>query len=390
MCNTPYLNTHKDLHFRRQVGQTLVYCFQKSSGCVWMGPVHQLDQHLQYNQLGTDEDCRYVEVLCPYQCRMHIARRKLKKHMQEDCEKRQYRCNYCDEEGPFGYIVNSHLPLCPKFPTKCPKGCDDMMKREELKLHLENDCQYFEVPCEFAYAGCTNGKVRRKDMTKHMDDNCQAHMKLLAAHDRKKDAEIEALKEQVQLLTATLTRRLQTPQELVAPNAQNIGFVAPPRLEFKSFNEYASKKRKWRSPSFYSHVGGYKMCLLVLPNSQVDAEGNQQVGVYLQMLKGEFDDVLKWPFYGKVVVRLINQKDPDSGHINHTLIDDASYRSSKFSINMVNRVVGMEATSCWGCVNFASMSTLVDKSNDSVQYVRDNMVVFQVTEVSLLNRDRES
>ena len=387
MCNTPNLNTHKDLHYRRQVAQIQIFCTNKSSGCAWQGTVQDLDKHLNYGQVGSEENCRYVDAFCPYLCRMHIVRNKLQRHMQEDCDKRPYKCNYCNEEGTHGFIIKSHLPVCPKFPTKCPKDCDNLMRREELQTHLATQCPNMEVACEFAYAGCSDKGIRRKNLKKHMDESGQAHVILLAAHGRKKDGEIEALKAQVQLLTNTLTRRFQSPQDLIGPGTPAIGFVPPPPMVFRQFREFASKKKKWRSPSFYSHIGGYKMSLLVLPNSQTDATGNQQMGVYLQLLRGEFDDQLQWPFHGKVIVRLVNQVGGDNGHIDHNLLDASSYRSSKFNKSMVDRVTGAEATSCWGCVNFVSMKTLEEKSSENIRYLREDSLIFHVLEVSLLSAE---
>ena len=386
MCNSPNLNTLKDIHYRRQVGQTPVYCSKKSHGCPWQGAVSELSNHLKYNEVGTKDDCEFVAVSCPLACRLHITRKKLEWHMQEDCEKRPYKCNFCNEEGTHGFIINVHRPTCPKFPTKCPKNCDELLRREELPQHLAKYCLNAIVSCDFTYAGCKSSSIRRKDLKAHMENSSQMHLTLLATHGRRKDKEIEALKAQVQLLTATLARRLQSSQDVVAPDASEIGFVSPPQQVFKNFGEYASKKKKWRSSAFYSHVGGYKMCLLVLPNAQVDSAGNHYLGVFMQMLKGEFDDQLTWPFYGKVVVRLVNQVDAcgSDGHIDHTLIDASSYGSSRFSMNMVARVTGTEATSCWGCVNFVPMKILEDRANDSIRYLRENSVIFQVLEVRLL------
>ena len=54
------------------------------------------------------------------------------------------------------------------------------------------------------------------------------------------------------------------------------------------------------------------MCL------RVDANGygvckNTHVSVYLYMMRGEYDDSLKWPFRGDIIVQLLNQVE-DCGH----------------------------------------------------------------------------
>lgn len=383
MCNCLNLNTHKDIHYRRLVGQVKIYCDKKSKGCKWQGEVQALERHLSYGSVSKG-DCMYLEVPCPYACRRHIARNKLKDHMNNDCQKRPFKCNYCNEEGSYNYVVNSHLPICDKFPTKCPKGCGELLCRNEIKNHLATKCPLQDVTCEFGYAGCNTQDLCRKDTKRHLEDNAQAHLSFLATYYKEKDREIEALKAQVQTLTNALTRSFKSPVGTVAPNAHEIAFIPPPTLAMRKFSEFRSRNEKWKSPAFYSHIGGYKMCLLVLPNSQVDNAGNKRLGVYLQMLRGEYDDLLKWPFHGKVVVRMLNQL-ADENHIELVLLDASSYRSSKFQVSMVDRVTGAEPNSCWGCANFVPMKNLETNSKANTQYLREDSLMFQVVDVCLLH-----
>ena len=57
---------------------------------------------------------------------------------------------------------------------------------------------------------------------------------------------------------------------------------------------------QWMSPPFYTHYGGYKMCLSLYPNGTQEAYGNH-ISVFFHMMSGEFDDHLKWPFPGAIV-----------------------------------------------------------------------------------------
>ena len=88
-------------------------------------------------------------------------------------------------------------------------------------------------------------------------------------------------------------------------------------LVITNFAERKSSKRVWHSPPFYTHPQGYKMCLTVYANGDGDGE-DTHVSVYTHLMKGAFDDNLKWPFQGRVVLQLCNQLE-DKRHCGHTI-----------------------------------------------------------------------
>ena len=70
-------------------------------------------------------------------------------------------------------------------------------------------------------------------------------------------------------------------------------------------SEYTKKKSdtvKWYSDSFYTHHKGYKMCLYVYAAGY---DGYVTVGLFL--MKGPYDDQLRWPLKGHCEVKLLNQ-----------------------------------------------------------------------------------
>ena len=68
------------------------------------------------------------------------------------------------------------------------------------------------------------------------------------------------------------------------PKAEAIS-VAPVLIVFNDFQQHTI----WWSPPFYTHPQGYKMCLKVFPNGNRYGE-NTHMSVYINILKGEFDD----------------------------------------------------------------------------------------------------
>lgn len=60
------------------------------------------------------------------------------------------------------------------------------------------------------------------------------------------------------------------------------------------------------SPSFYTHVNGYKMCARLYLNG--DGLGrNTHLSVFFVMMRGNYDSLLRWPFRQKVTFLLLDQ-----------------------------------------------------------------------------------
>ena len=88
-------------------------------------------------------------------------------------------------------------------------------------------------------------------------------------------------------------------------------------FKMKDYSSIKSGKKWWYSAPFYSHAGGYKLCLGVMPSGNGDGKGTH-VSVYVYRMKGENDDLLEWPFRGQVTFELLNQA-ADSDHITRTV-----------------------------------------------------------------------
>ena len=68
---------------------------------------------------------------------------------------------------------------------------------------------------------------------------------------------------------------------------------------------------------FLHHPNGYKMCLSVNANGEGSGRGTH-LTVFVCLMPGEFDNQLKWPFRGKITVKLVNQEE-DKDHVVETM-----------------------------------------------------------------------
>ena len=69
------------------------------------------------------------------------------------------------------------------------------------------------------------------------------------------------------------------------------------------------------SPAFFTHPRGYRMCLRVNPKGEGNGKGTH-VSIFTYMMRGPFDDYLKWPFRGKITIQMVNQA---GDHVEKTI-----------------------------------------------------------------------
>ena len=93
---------------------------------------------------------------------------------------------------------------------------------------------------------------------------------------------------------------------------------------FKStnFKAYKTSQLCVDSNTFYSHPGGYKMCVGIHPNGDGSGEGTH-LSVFTELIEGCYDNQLHWPFLGTVIVELLNQLG-DNNHHRVVIVHDAS------------------------------------------------------------------
>lgn len=179
---------------------------------------------------------------------------------------------------------------------------------------VKKDCLVLPIECEFAYAGCTE-KVPQANMAAHLVDKIAQHMTLLARQHRKDRTEIEALRGTVNSkhlpvqqppTFGTIPIKKSKPLPIQPPAYHTV----PIELTVSDVEE---RPGMWTSTPFYLKTG-YKMVLEVYPECEYDAcshyfeDYHNFLAVYLYIIRGEFDEQLKWPFVGEVDVKMINQR----------------------------------------------------------------------------------
>ena len=176
-------------------------------------------------------------------------------------------------------------------PMKCPNKCGEtVIERQHLSKHLEETCPLQVIKCEFSYAGC-EVECQRRHMQTHLDKNLKVHLNkvsqctiALQSRTEQQQGIIEQQQKQIVALMSALALNVQKPLVPV--------FVPPPDIVMTDFEKLKNAGDKWYSSPFYSHIGGYKMCLCVYAHGIGDGEATH-VSVFCCLNRGEYDDQLK-------------------------------------------------------------------------------------------------
>ena len=356
LCKKAPLKTTDDRFFKRKVRQLKVRCHNKSAGCRCVGELGELGNHLNLGSL--EGQCDFVEFECPLKCGQILQRRNVEEHKSNDCAKRPFSCDYCNYESTHEKVVNDHWPKCQHFPEVCPNKCStDTIEHRFLQHHLQEQCPLQEIPCKYSFAGC-QATVKRKSMQKHLDENKDEHLDITAL-------ECDDLKKKLTDLTLVFNKMAAKPI-----------FNPSPDMIMNEFERRKEESESWYSPAFYTHVGGYKMCLNIDANGWSTGEGTH-VSVFICMMKGEFDSHLKWPFKGEITVELVNQKEGGKNYerkpVEHTDSDECDR-------NFQRVTEGERAGKGWGYPKFISHADLY-KPEKGKEYLLNDTLIFRVTKV---------
>ena len=308
----------------RRIKELKVKCDNHKNGCKWEQELAQMEEHLS--------KCGYAKVDCENNCKQFLLRNNLRNHLKNQCPMREYQCPKCKEKGKYQTITTDHLEVCLEQDITCPNPeCGVRYKRKETYKH-RSQCPNEKIECSYSKIGCKH-KSLRKDMPEHIKESTEDH------------------------LTLSMTQ---------------IATFLSTTIKMNNFCLKKTSDTEWYSPPFYSHPGGYKMCLNVVANGLDDAEGTH-VSVSLFMMRGENDDDLVWPFQGEVSVTLLNQ------------LEDKDHREAKATYNTDeredhnSRVTDGKRGGAYSEPQFISHEELGHKADTNCQYLKDDSLYFRVS-----------
>lgn len=162
------------------------------------------------------------------------------------------------------------------------------------------------------------------------------------------------------------------------PNQGFLGSVTPFYFTVDNYSHLKKNALKWFSPPFYSHTQGYKLCIEVDVAGTSVGEGTH-VSVLVHLLRGEYDEQLKWPFHGQVKVKLLNECG-DHNHFEGTI----EYNDDTPLVNC-GQVTDREKSTGWGIPLFIESSKLLRHSALDCEYLKYDRLCFVVSSIDVIH-----
>ncbi|TRY79633.1 hypothetical protein TCAL_12385 [Tigriopus californicus] len=351
------INLDNDPITKEKIMQSMIYCIHKDEGCKWSGQLSKLKGHLNtcqkdavacLNQCGakiarmmmedhmlytctkrlvpcqycrkdftgaTIDDhqtqCGFEPVHCENKCGQKIQRNRLKAHQVNTCSKRLVTCQYCTRSFTAD-TLQSHHKKCHLFPVPCPNRCHvGTLSREDIEPHLAQECEAIVLQaCQFREAGC-NFRGSRSTLDQHYHESTQVHLDLMCSLVHKQQAHIS---------------QLTTQLERAHTNYNGVLLWKIKDLRAKLDEAKSSEGLELVSMPFYTSQCGYKLQASLFLNGNGGGEASH-MSVYIKILPGEFDSILKWPFKHTVSFSLLDQNEDrkQACNIVESFIPDPSW-----------------------------------------------------------------
>ena len=131
---------------------------------------------------------------------------------------------------------------------------------------------------------------------------------------------------------------------------------------------------QWWSKPFYTAPDGYKLQIRVDANGGASGKGTH-VSVYVNLLKGEYDDILTWPFKCDITIQLLNWRE-DKGHVEKTIDHYNTLIANRIRVTQGYRTLGG-----LGYPQFIPHSDLYYNITNNTEYINNDILCFVVSKV---------
>ena len=138
---------------------------------------------------------------------------------------------------------------------------------------------------------------------------------------------------------------------------------------------YAIQKDQYL-PSFDTHSHGYQMCIRVDTNGSGPGKGTH-VSIYTCLMRGPYDEHLKWPFRGEITIQIVNQAG------DHSHVEETNCYNDKTPDSSAGRVTDNKGSCGWGFHQILAHTDLEYNAAKKTQYLKDSIIIVRVVRVKI-------
>ena len=346
--------------------------------------------------------CPSRPIPCPNDCGVYPERQNLDTHLINECTKQKVKCPFTyagcyatshpnDLQHHMESNVSNHLFLLASFSQKQIDVTTDLSQKvsdlekqvlrgvqPQSKAHYgfpadkESDAGVVASEQQQPYGASASSEII--NLTRQVDQ-----LKLFCSNRdetiRQQGEKIKELERQNQMLYEKVETLLHRPSVEGGGSIQELRShlcIVPVVYTVSDYSIRLSQSDLWFKPHpFYTYPQGYKMQLSVCVHGDGAGKGTH-MSVFLSLMKGEFDNQLKWPFRGSITVQLLNQE-ADAEHYT----DCITYRDGTPD-QMAGRVMDeRRLAKPWGKVKFIAHQSVLPK------FVKSNCLKFCIVKVEV-------
>lgn len=202
--------------------------------------------------------------------------------------------------------------------------------KRRRKYRHRRVCSLEVVEYDFKHVGCME-KLTRKDKSAHLEKNVASHLLLQTSSYKSLMETHMLLQQQVAELSKIVRSITRTGQDSLATSPSvSLPLTLRRTFTMEKFSLHKSNGDTWHSEPFFTLLNGYKFCLRVRACGEGKGE-DTHASVFVNLMKGEFDGSLKWPFTGEITIEIVNNESGERHtcaiHFNEdTATEDTAYR----------------------------------------------------------------
>jgi regulator of replication initiation timing len=173
--------------------------------------------------------------------------------------------------------------------------------------------------------------------------------------------------------TTNLRQQIENEDEIIKQEPDGTMVWRITNVQEKMYDAQSERQTSIYSPAFYTSISGYKVCARLYLNGDGSARGSH-ISIFLVILRGQYDSLLKWPFSFRVSFCLCDQRTmiEKNGTIQPKHIIE-SFRPDINSISFQRPSSAMNIAS--GIPKFFLLSELNRPTNENLYIVDDTMYI---------------
>lgn len=197
-----------------------------------------------------------------------------------------------------------------------------------------------------------------------------------SADDAKHSVTLLELRQNVlvlQQVAAQQAKRFQKleslPEEIVARHCNGLYLWRIDNVERHRQSARCGSVTALHSQGFYTSLYGYKICIRINLNG-IEKGCNKFVALFVHLMKGDYDEILDWPFNGMITLSILDQeKSADGVRKDYTESLEANPSLTAFAKPTTSR-----NHKGFGYIEFAPLSVLDDQ-----RYVKNSVMFIRAT-----------